>query len=94
MPYGQSEDYMYMDFDKKNTRVIIVNSADYTPTIHEDGTVTYADGYTEIKVSNEQLVAIAKMLLDSPDNYNIIVATHGFYAKLLNLIKAYNDHST
>lgn len=94
MPYGQSEDYLCIDFDKKKTRVIIVNSAEYNPTVDSEGNVSYADGYTEIRVSNTQLVAIADMLQDSNNEYNIIVLTHGIYQKVLELLKSYNDHST
>lgn len=94
MPYGQNKDYFCYDFTEKKTRVIVANSAEYNPTVDEDGNVTYADGYTEIRISDDQLVAIADMLKDSNNEYNIIVLTHGIYRKLLELLKSYNNHST
>lgn len=87
--------YSYKDFPYINTRVITLSCPDSNPQN------TYYWGY-----SDEQLEWLANIALDTPDNYNVIIAVHTPFVEKYNgqplghtdtfsgIINAYHNHTS
>ncbi len=99
---GYQDNYFYIDFPKKNTRVVCLNSTDYEYIINEENRLEYS-GRLDMGYTEKQLKWLVETALSKPD-INYLFLAHDYQSEcnyrktnhvksLFSIIKSLSNHT-
>ncbi len=99
---GYQDNYFYIDFPKKNTRVVCLNSTDYEYKLNEENKLIYS-GRLDMGYTEKQLLWLKEKALNNP-NINYLFLAHDYQSEcnyrksnnlkaLFSLLKSLSNHT-
>lgn len=88
-----NKDYYYIDYEKKNIRLIFLNTFDISYKTDEKGHI-YIDPLNTNCIGAEQIKWLITTLNNVPKDYNVIIYTHNTFTGVFDEFEQYNGDAT